>query len=244
MHPTDPVHEAKRSAFDTAVERLAHHQAKNGASDVLNLTEAAKRVGVSRGRLYRAIDAGRLDVMPGGGPGKPTMISRGALETFALAEGLQMPDTETMAERSERTERLERSIMQTPAETERLMERLAERLAERLTEDLRAMLAPLVETLQEALTQLRPAAASGTLRDVPPMPPTTAVPSPRTSHAEILPRLLAWRRDGVSGREMARRLNAEGRPTVTGRGHWTDGQIGRMLRAHDAERHGTLREGR
>lgn len=243
MHPTDPVHEAQREAFDTAVERLAHHQTQNGASDILNLTEAAKRVGVSRGRLYRAIESGRLDAMPGGGPGKPTMVSREALQRagFPVSEAL---DSERSAERPMGQPPVEVAHLARLAD--QLADRLMERLAARLTEDLRALLAPLVETLQKALTQLRPAAASETFRDVPPMPPTPAAPLPRTSHAEILPRLLAWRHDGVSGREMARRLNAEGVPTVTGRGHWTDGQISRMLRAHDAERSDVppAREGR
>jgi hypothetical protein len=39
------------------------------------LREAARLVGVSPGRLYRAIATGRLTAAPGGGPGKPTLVS-------------------------------------------------------------------------------------------------------------------------------------------------------------------------
>lgn len=121
------------------------------AQATLNLTEAAKLARVSRGRLYRAIEDGRLEAMPGGGPGKPTMLSREALQTFCQREGLQIPEAVTVAERSERLERPERSIMQTPAATDHLIERLADRVVDRLTqrftEDLRAMLAPVVEDL-------------------------------------------------------------------------------------------------
>lgn len=246
MRATDPAHEAKRDAFDEAVDTLARHPKGTHAPAVLNLTEAAKLVGVSRGRLYRAIEAGRLDVMPGGGPGKPTMVTREALETFALAEGLQMPDTETMAERSERTERLERSIMQTPAETERLMERLADhvvdRLTERLTEDLRAMLAPVVEELRGELARVRTAEASGTFarrsersENVPPHTPQA--PDARdTPRLAILTRLRTWKHEGLSTREMVKRLEAEGIPTLSGRGAWTSGTVSRLLQEGEIRR--------
>ncbi len=223
MHPTDPAHEAKRDAFDHAVETLAHHQAQNGANEILNLTEAAKLAGVSRGRLYRAIETGRLDAMPGGGPGKPTMVTREALRRAGF------PVSEASEVRVERS--MERSDMEPRAEMERLMERFmeqaVERFIERLTERLPAILAPVIERSIERHERSE---------NVPPIPPTLSPPTPRTSHAAMLPRLLAWRQGGVSGREMARRLNAEGVPTVTGRGQWTDGQISRMLRAHDGER--------
>jgi predicted DNA-binding transcriptional regulator AlpA len=44
-------------------------------AEVLRLREAARLIGVSPGRLYRAIANGRLTAAPGGGPGKPTLVS-------------------------------------------------------------------------------------------------------------------------------------------------------------------------
>jgi hypothetical protein len=71
-------------------------------AELLKLRQAARLIGVSPGRLYRAIADGRLIVAPGGGPGKPTLVSLEALQTFCQREGLHMPE---VPERSERPER-------------------------------------------------------------------------------------------------------------------------------------------
>lgn len=60
---------------------------------MLRLREAARLIGVSPGRLYRAIADGRLTAAPGGGPGKPTLVSLEALQTFSQSEGLRFPHT-------------------------------------------------------------------------------------------------------------------------------------------------------
>jgi hypothetical protein len=78
-------------------------------AEVLRLREAARLIGVSPGRLYRAIADGRLTEAPGGGPGKPTLVSLEALQTFCRSEGLRVPDAAEMVECSARLERAERS---------------------------------------------------------------------------------------------------------------------------------------
>src|SRR5258705_9681062 len=76
---------------------------------LLKLREASRLISVSPDRLYRAIDDGRLTAASGRGPGKPTLISVDALQTFCRSEGLRVPDAAEMIERSERLERAERS---------------------------------------------------------------------------------------------------------------------------------------
>lgn len=241
MRATDPAHEAKREAFDEAVDALAHDQQKNGALAVMNLTQAAELAHVSRGRLYRAIEGGRLEVMPGGGPGKPTMITREALRRA----GFPVRAEDLGAERS-----IERSMAQTPADAERLMERLAdqvaERLAERFTEDLRAMLAPVVEDLvrqsmerlgaqiersMERLTVDRASRRPKRSANVPPREP-------------ILTRLRAMHAEGLSTRQMAERLQAEEMPTVSGRGAWTSGSLSRLLQEAERSERSARKENR
>ncbi len=69
-------------------------------TEVLDLTQAAKLLGVSKGLLYRRIQDSRLEAMPGGGPGKPTLVSREALRRA----GFHVPEaSEVLAERSERS---------------------------------------------------------------------------------------------------------------------------------------------
>jgi excisionase family DNA binding protein len=78
-------------------------------AEVLRLREAARLIGVSPGRLYRAIADGRLTAAPGGGPGKPTLVSLEAVQAFCRSEGLRVPDGSEPRARSERVERAERS---------------------------------------------------------------------------------------------------------------------------------------
>jgi hypothetical protein len=52
----------------------------------------------------------------------------------------------------------------------------------------------------------------------------------------VLARLWAMQAEGLSHQEMANRLNAEGVPTLSGRGQWQAGTIGKMLKQYP--RHG------
>ena len=51
-------------------------------ASLLKLREAARLIGVSPDRLYRAIADGKLTAAPGGGPAKPTLVSLEALQAF------------------------------------------------------------------------------------------------------------------------------------------------------------------
>jgi hypothetical protein len=74
-------------------------------ASLLKLRQAARLIGVSPRKLYRAIADGRLTAAPGGGPGKPTLVSLEAVQTFCRSEGLRVPDGSEPIERSERAER-------------------------------------------------------------------------------------------------------------------------------------------
>jgi hypothetical protein len=52
----------------------------------------------------------------------------------------------------------------------------------------------------------------------------------------VLARLWAMQAEGLSHQEMANRLNAEGVPTLSGRGQWQAGTVGKLLKAYP--RHG------
>lgn len=84
-------------------------------AELLKLREAARLIGVSPGRLYHAIADGGLTAAPGGGPGKPTLVSLEAVQTFCRSEGLRVPESSEVvgrlarSARSRRSERVERS---------------------------------------------------------------------------------------------------------------------------------------
>jgi hypothetical protein len=77
---------------------------------LLKLRQAARLIGVSPGRLYRAITDGRLTAAPDGRSGKPTLVSLEALQTFCRSKGLRVPDEAEVMARSERPERAERAV--------------------------------------------------------------------------------------------------------------------------------------
>jgi hypothetical protein len=72
-------------------------------AELLKLRQAARLISVSPGRLYRAIADGRLTAAPGGRPGKPTLVSLEAVQTFCRSEGLHVPDASEVKERAERS---------------------------------------------------------------------------------------------------------------------------------------------
>ena len=78
-------------------------------AELLKLRQAARLIGVSPGRLCRASADGRPTAAPGGGPGKPTLVSLEAVQGFCQREGLRIPEAPEMMAHSERLGRTEPS---------------------------------------------------------------------------------------------------------------------------------------
>jgi excisionase family DNA binding protein len=78
----------------------------------LNLTQAAKLLGISRNTLYAAIRTGRLVCTMGGRPGTKTLVTLEALRRagFTLPEDLRETERPERPERAEHLERPERSL--------------------------------------------------------------------------------------------------------------------------------------
>jgi hypothetical protein len=202
-------------------------------ASLLKLRQAARLISVSPGRLYCTIGDGRLAAAPGGGPGKPTLVSLEAVQAFCRSEGLRIPDEAKVIERSER---LERSIdahqdLETLAGhyLARIMERqsnyfdlflkeelthLVERVVERVVEQV-------VERLTDRLTVQRSGHAERSVE--------RSTPAVTDHKAAVLTRLRAMQAEGLSLQAIANRLNAEGVPTLSGKGRWQKGTIGNLL---------------
>jgi hypothetical protein len=216
---------------------------------LLTLRAAARRIGVSPGRLYRAIADGRLQAAPGGRPGKPTLVSLEAVQTFCQREGLRIPDETEVIERSGPAGRAEHSI---PLPDEALVRQTIEALASQylarimerqsvyleafLREELSHLVArvaervvdQVVERLAERFTSAveRSERAERLER---PERPERSIPAMADPKAAVLQRLRALKAEGFSLQAMANRLNAEGVPTLSGKGRWQKGTIGNLL---------------
>jgi hypothetical protein len=103
---------------------------------------------------------------PGGGPGKPTLVSLEAVQTFCRSEGLRVPDEAEVLERSERLERSGRSehaersmVVQQDFEAmagqylARIMERQSNYFDMFLKEELTHLVERVVEQVVERLTE-------------------------------------------------------------------------------------------
>jgi excisionase family DNA binding protein len=65
--------------------------------------------------------------------------------------------------------------------------------------------------------------------DSPLTPPTPSAETPQGRKAALLARLQAMKGEGLSTQAIANRLNAEGVPTISGRGSWQKGTVGTLL---------------
>jgi hypothetical protein len=220
---------------------------------LLKLREAARLISVSPGRLYRAIADGRLPAASGGGPGKPTLISVEALQTFCRSEGLRVPDTAEMIERSERLECAERSehaerSMSPPDEAlarqaletmagqylAQVMARQSDYFEAFLRDELDHLVnrvvervaEQMVERLTERIERSERPERSRPVASLPPSSPPPARPEPK---AALLQRLRALQAEGLSLQKIADRFNHEGVPTLSGKGRWQKGTIGNLL---------------
>jgi hypothetical protein len=220
---------------------------------LLKLREASRLISVSPGRLYRAIADGRLTAASGGGPGKPTLISLEALQTFCRSEGLRMPDTAEIIERSERLERAERSEhaerSMSPADEAlarlsletmagqylaQVMARQSDYFEAFLRDELdhlvnrvvERVVDQVVERLTERVERSERPERSGPVVSLPPSSPPPARPGPK---AALLQRLQALQAEGLSLQKIADRLNNEGMSTLSGKGRWQKGTVGHLL---------------
>jgi hypothetical protein len=216
-------------------------------ASLLKLRQAARLIGVSPGRLYRAIADGRLTAAPGGGPGKPTLVNLEALQTFCQSEGLHVPDTAGAVERSERFERAERSehaerSIDVSQDIEALagqyLARIMERqsnyfdlfLKEELTHLVERVVERVVDQVVERLTErFSTSPAIHLERSERPERAERSIPAIAVPKAAVLKRLRAMQAEGLSLQAMANQLNAEGVPTLSGKGQWQKGTIGNLL---------------
>jgi hypothetical protein len=216
-------------------------------ASLLKLRQAARLIGVSPGKLYRAIADGRLSAAPGGGPGKPTLVSLEAVQTFCRSEGLRIPDEAEMLERSERAKRSGRSehaerSMDTQPDLDTLagkyLARVMERqsnyfdlfLKEELTHLVERVVERVVDQVVERLAERFEAQRTGhDERSI-----ERSTPAITDHKAAVLTRLRTMKAGGLSLQTIANRLNNEGVPTLSGKGRWQKGTIGNLL-AHGDE---------
>jgi hypothetical protein len=226
----------------------------------LNLTQAAKLVSVSRNTLYAAIRDGRLVCTMAGRPGKSTLVTVEALQQagFTVPEEAlnverpdervartQRPERSEHLERAERAERplLERPERAAPSEDitalqatldrfERTVERLErsldlaiDRMDERAERSIEHALERVVERLLERRTHEAVPAIS-----VRPLVRSTEPSTKAESKAAILQRLHALQAEGLTLQAMAERLNADGVPTLSGKGRWQKGTIANLFK--------------
>jgi hypothetical protein len=206
-------------------------------AQVLRLRQAARLIGVSPGKLYRAIADGRLTAAPGGGPGKPTLVSLEAVQTFCQSEGLRVPDAVEGIERSGHSEHAERSML-APQDFEatagqylaRIMERQSNYfdlfLKEELTDLVERVVEQVVERLAERLTDQRTGRGERSME--------RSTPAITDHKAAVLTRLRATQAEGLALQAIADRLNAEGVPMLSGKGRWQKEAIGNLLAQAEA----------
>jgi Recombinase len=218
---------------------------------LLKLREAARLISVSPGRLYRAIADGRLTAASGGGPGKPTLISVEALQTFCRSEGLRVPDAAEMRERPERLERDERSehaersmspadeaLVRQALETmagqylAQVMARQSDYFEAFLRDELDHMVNRVVERVVEQMVERLTERFERSERPERPERAERSMGLPASASpnkAELMTWLRTLRGSGMSLQNIADELNTRGIPTLSGKGRWQKGTIGNLL---------------
>jgi hypothetical protein len=220
----------------------------------LNLTQAAKLVGVSRNTLYAAIRDGRLVCVLAGRPGRSTFVTVEALqqagfpvpdEVMRSERSNERPERPQRAERLERVERAERPEVERPeradvsrniAELHATLDRF-ERTVERLERSLEVAIGRMDEraersierALERVVERLLERRAREALPAIPVRPLTAQPKNHPEQKAEVLRRIRDLKAEGFSLQHIADRLNADGVPTLSGRGRWQKGTIGHLL---------------
>jgi excisionase family DNA binding protein len=220
----------------------------------LNLTQAAKLVGVSRNTLYAAIRDGRLVCAMAGRPGRSTFVTVEALQQAGFLvpeEAMNVEHSDERAiraqrpERPERVERAERPAIERSAHAE-ISENIAdlhdtldrfERTVERLERSLNTAIDRMDEraerSIERALERVVERLLERRAREAIPAIPVRPLTSHPKTHPEqkaaVLARMRELKARGLSLQAMADRLNAEGVPTLSGKGRWQKGTIANLL---------------
>jgi hypothetical protein len=184
----------------------------------LTISDAARRCGVARRTLQRAVRAGRLALTP------DHRVTLAALQHAGYT-----PATETQGDATATPLRQGRTSQ---AMTQGMSQGLSQALSP-LVDRLDSVIA-LLEALRHTLEQQDAAAAprrqdarlsQGHAAATPPEPP----PDP------VLAQIRRWQDEGMTLRAIAARLNAEGVPTRSGQGKWYQSNLSRLL-ARTAQR--------
>jgi len=162
--------------------------------------------------------------------------------TLVTVEALQqagflVSEAATSPERSERPERPERAdVSRDMAELNVALDR-HERTVERLERSLDTAIDRMDEraersverALERVVERLLDRRAREAMPAVPVRPLTSQPRKPIASKAEVLQRIRELKAESFSLQHIADRLNADGVPTISGRGKWQKGTIGHLL---------------
>ena len=206
---------------------------------LLNLSQAAKQAGVSRGTLYRAIRAGQLPAAAGGRPGRLTLIDPEALRDWCARQGLHTPDLPAPQDSPhppgppdvgilihEVREQFAGHLQYLAQWLESSFDHANARLAEQLIAHVQTQFSERLERLERLVEHLEGSIVRPE-RSVERSTPTPAIPA--LTKTELLARLRALRAQGFSLQAIADTLNTEGVPTLSGKGHWQKGTIANLL---------------
>jgi excisionase family DNA binding protein len=208
-------------------------------AELLNLTQAAKLSGVSRGTLYRAIRNGSLTAAAGGRPGRLTLIDPDALRTWCDREGLRIPDlparqADTSSPPFDPTTIVQGQLQYFMQWVEDSIGHANDRLAERLERIIEDAVERAVSRAMERYEHTeRPVHPERHDRSIHPgeraQRSIHATPISSPNKAGLLTRMRALRKSGLSFQAIADQLNAEGIPTLSGKGRWQKGTIANLL---------------
>ena len=211
-------------------------------AELLNLTQASRFAGVSRGTIYRAIRTGALIAASGGRPGRLTLIEPDAPRAWCDREGLRLPDLPARPEDAPPPPFGPTAIVQGQLQyfvqwVDDAIGHANDRLMERLERAIEASVERAVARAMERYVRTeRPVhsersdrsirAGERAQRSIPRPTPSSSSPT----KADLLTRIRAMRYDhGLSFRAIADQLNAEGVPTLSGKGSWQKGTISNLL---------------
>jgi hypothetical protein len=208
-------------------------------AELLNLTQASKLARVSRGTIYRAIRTGALTAAIGGRPGRLTLIDPDALRTWCDREGLRMPDLPARPEDAPSPPfdppaiiqgQLQYFVQWVEDAIGHANDRLIERLERVIEASVERAVARAMERAEQTGRSVHPERSDRSIRraerarrSIP------AAPVSNPTKADVLTRMRAMRDHGLSLEAIAHQLNAEGVPTLSGKGIWRKGTVGKLL---------------